>query len=187
MHRFFSPSSQPQRASCCSLAYNDMITDGYYECYGDYPEVVDKGEFPSLKALRQVVPLEEDPREVRSCCCSRRAGRQAACKARTSGLRRAACRDIVCLRWRVTSAQGWPACRACLITAASMPSSPETAKRVQDAAAVPALQVVVIDHIRDTTLCALEQAAADLTAKFAGGSDLSKIQVSCAAGQLAAR
>jgi hypothetical protein len=47
------------------LGFDDPVSDGFYEVYGDFPEVVDKGEFPTLPQLRQVQNFEGDPREVR--------------------------------------------------------------------------------------------------------------------------
>jgi hypothetical protein len=46
------------------LDFNDVICDGFYEPAGDYPEVVDKGEFPSLAALKHVQAFEGEAREV---------------------------------------------------------------------------------------------------------------------------
>ncbi len=58
--------------SPCSLDYVDNVCDGFYECWGDFPEVVDKGEFPALAALKHVQLFEGDLREVSGkarCCC----------------------------------------------------------------------------------------------------------------------
>lgn len=48
-----------------SLEYDEQITDGFYDVYGDYPEVCDQPtEFPTLSTLRRVKPLDKDAREV---------------------------------------------------------------------------------------------------------------------------
>ena len=52
------------------LSPTDLVVDGFYEPVGDFPEVVDKGYFPSLAALGHVQAFEADPREVRVACCS---------------------------------------------------------------------------------------------------------------------
>jgi hypothetical protein len=49
----------------CSLGYGDVVSDGFYEVWGDFPEVAEKSEFPSVNNLRKVRPLDGDPREVR--------------------------------------------------------------------------------------------------------------------------
>lgn len=51
---------------CCSLDFVDTIVDGFYEVWGDYPEVVEPSEFPQLPALRNVRTADDDPREVRA-------------------------------------------------------------------------------------------------------------------------
>lgn len=43
----------------------DVICDGFYEVWGDFPEIVERDEFPTLAALRHVKLFEGDPREVR--------------------------------------------------------------------------------------------------------------------------
>ncbi|GIL86941.1 hypothetical protein Vretimale_15526 [Volvox reticuliferus] len=48
-----------------SLGYDDVITDGFYEVYGDFPEVCEgPHEFPSLENLRKVRTGSGDVREV---------------------------------------------------------------------------------------------------------------------------
>lgn len=49
-----------------SLDYSDVIPDGFYDVWGDFPEVVENSsDFPApLSMLRQVRTLDEDPREV---------------------------------------------------------------------------------------------------------------------------
>jgi hypothetical protein len=46
------------------LDYGDIICDGFYEPLGDFPEIVEKGNFPTLGQLRHVQSFEQDPREV---------------------------------------------------------------------------------------------------------------------------
>ncbi|KAF8067119.1 SIS8 [Scenedesmus sp. PABB004] len=46
------------------LDYADLIPDGFYEPLGDFPEIVEKGDFPTLGQLRHVQSFEHDPREV---------------------------------------------------------------------------------------------------------------------------
>uniref|UniRef100_A0A383WHV6 non-specific serine/threonine protein kinase n=1 Tax=Tetradesmus obliquus TaxID=3088 RepID=A0A383WHV6_TETOB len=46
------------------LDYSDVVADGFHEPLGDFPEVVDKGGFPTLAQLRHVTPFEADAREV---------------------------------------------------------------------------------------------------------------------------
>ncbi|KXZ44278.1 hypothetical protein GPECTOR_70g509 [Gonium pectorale] len=46
------------------LGYGEVITDGFYDIYGDYPEICDDNEFPSLDQLRRVRIAEGDVREV---------------------------------------------------------------------------------------------------------------------------
>lgn len=49
----------------CSLDYDDPIRDGFFDPWGDWPEVLDQPtEFPTLANLRRVQALDEDPREV---------------------------------------------------------------------------------------------------------------------------
>ncbi len=48
----------------CRLLSSTVIPDGFYEPWGDYPEVVEKGEFPMLAALKHVRLFEGDEREV---------------------------------------------------------------------------------------------------------------------------
>jgi hypothetical protein len=55
---------------CCytishRLDYGDSICDGFYEPLGDFPEIVEKGNFPTLGQLRHVQSFEQDSREVR--------------------------------------------------------------------------------------------------------------------------
>jgi hypothetical protein len=52
--------------NCLRLDYGDIICDGFYEPLGDFPEVVEKGNFPTLGQLRHVQSFEQDSREVRS-------------------------------------------------------------------------------------------------------------------------
>ena len=47
-----------------SLGKEDMLMDGFYECYGDFPEIVDENQFPTLDNLRKVRTGDGDPREV---------------------------------------------------------------------------------------------------------------------------
>lgn len=47
-----------------------MVCDGFYEPVGDFPEIVEKGDFPTLGQLRHVQSFESDPREVGSSCSS---------------------------------------------------------------------------------------------------------------------
>ncbi|GFR40685.1 hypothetical protein Agub_g1276 [Astrephomene gubernaculifera] len=48
-----------------SLGYGEVITDGFYDIHGDYPEVCEGAdEFPSLADLRKVRTSEGDVREV---------------------------------------------------------------------------------------------------------------------------
>lgn len=49
-----------------SLDYDEPIPDGFYDLLGDFPEVAEPGEFPSLSAVRHVNPFEGDTREVRA-------------------------------------------------------------------------------------------------------------------------
>jgi hypothetical protein len=46
------------------LDYGDSICDGFYEPLGDFPEIVEKGNFPTLGQLRHVQSFEQDSREV---------------------------------------------------------------------------------------------------------------------------
>lgn len=48
----------------CSLGYEDCIPDGFYEAFGDFPELVDPGELPTLAALKHAQLIEGDLREV---------------------------------------------------------------------------------------------------------------------------
>jgi hypothetical protein len=48
------------------LDYGDSICDGFYEPLGDFPEIVEKGNFPTLGQLRHVQSFEQDSREVRT-------------------------------------------------------------------------------------------------------------------------
>ncbi|KAI8475823.1 MAG: sterile alpha motif and leucine zipper containing kinase AZK [Monoraphidium minutum] len=48
----------------CRLGYGDATCDGFYDVSGDYPEIVERDEFPTLAALRHVQLFEGDPREV---------------------------------------------------------------------------------------------------------------------------
>jgi hypothetical protein len=48
-----------------SLDYSDGICEGFYEVFGDFPEVEEKDTFPSLEALKRVRTAEGDFREVR--------------------------------------------------------------------------------------------------------------------------
>eukprot|EP00892_Ulva_mutabilis_P001294 jgi/Ulvmu1/11165/UM072_0001.1 len=41
-----------------ALDYSHRIAPGFYACFGEFPEVADKGELPSLPLLRQCVVLE---------------------------------------------------------------------------------------------------------------------------------
>jgi hypothetical protein len=52
--------------SLCSLGYEDCIPDGFYEAFGDFPELVDPGELPTLAALKHAQIIEGDLREVRA-------------------------------------------------------------------------------------------------------------------------
>ncbi|GLI69747.1 hypothetical protein VaNZ11_014425 [Volvox africanus] len=48
-----------------SLGYDDVITDGFYDVYGDFPEVCEHyNDFPCLEFLRQVRTGAGDVREV---------------------------------------------------------------------------------------------------------------------------
>ncbi|PNH03484.1 Serine/threonine-protein kinase CTR1 [Tetrabaena socialis] len=47
-----------------SLGYGEVITDGFYDIYGDYPEVQEGAEFPGLEHLRKVRVASGDVREV---------------------------------------------------------------------------------------------------------------------------
>ena len=49
---------------CCSLGYEDCIPDGFYEAFGDFPELVDPGELPTLAALKHAQIIDGDLREV---------------------------------------------------------------------------------------------------------------------------
>lgn len=51
-------------SACHRLDYDDIICDGFYEPIGDFPEIVEKGEFPTLGQLRHVQCFDSDPREV---------------------------------------------------------------------------------------------------------------------------
>jgi hypothetical protein len=56
-------------STCCDiplhrLDYGDSICDGFYEPLGDFPEIVEKGNFPTLGQLRHVQSFEQDSREV---------------------------------------------------------------------------------------------------------------------------
>jgi hypothetical protein len=46
------------------LDYDEGADDGFFEVWGDFPEVVDKGVFPTLGALKHVRLFEGDPREA---------------------------------------------------------------------------------------------------------------------------
>eukprot|EP00879_Flechtneria_rotunda_P007398 GHRR01007760.1.p1 GENE.GHRR01007760.1~~GHRR01007760.1.p1 ORF type:complete len:799 (+),score=316.22 GHRR01007760.1:393-2789(+) len=46
------------------LDYTDIICDGFFEPVGDFPEIIEKGEFPTLAQLRHVQAFEGDRREV---------------------------------------------------------------------------------------------------------------------------
>lgn len=46
------------------LGYEDVVPDGFYDLVGDFPEVAEPGELPSLASLRQVALFEGDSREV---------------------------------------------------------------------------------------------------------------------------
>ncbi|KAK9814388.1 hypothetical protein WJX72_005059 [[Myrmecia] bisecta] len=48
------------------LSYDDVVVDGFYDLWGDFPEVMDERRqvFPSLAALRKVQVSPDDPREV---------------------------------------------------------------------------------------------------------------------------
>lgn len=41
-----------------ALDYTHPIAPGFYACFGEFPEVADKGELPALPLLRQCVVLE---------------------------------------------------------------------------------------------------------------------------------
>jgi hypothetical protein len=49
-----------------------VICDGFYDVWGDFPEIVERDEFPTLAALRHVQLFEGDPREVRGGGLARR-------------------------------------------------------------------------------------------------------------------
>ncbi|KAG7671440.1 hypothetical protein KSW81_003576 [Nannochloris sp. 'desiccata'] len=51
-------------SSCC-LNYDDQVSDGFYEVFGEFPEAVtSKDDFPILAALHRVLPKTEARREV---------------------------------------------------------------------------------------------------------------------------
>jgi hypothetical protein len=50
------------------LDFDDVVCDGFYECWGDFPEVVDKGQFPTLASLHHVQLFEGDLREAGGLC-----------------------------------------------------------------------------------------------------------------------
>jgi hypothetical protein len=48
-----------------SLGYGDVIADGFYDAYGDFPEVCEgPNDFPALENLRKVRTSSGDVREV---------------------------------------------------------------------------------------------------------------------------
>ncbi len=47
-----------------SIGYSDVLSDGFYDVFGDYPEVCDNDEFPALEVLRKVRTGTGDVREV---------------------------------------------------------------------------------------------------------------------------
>lgn len=51
----------------CSLGYSDVISDGFYDVFGDFPEVVEATSvFPGpIDALQKVRTVPGDVREVR--------------------------------------------------------------------------------------------------------------------------
>ncbi|KIY94265.1 hypothetical protein MNEG_13698 [Monoraphidium neglectum] len=58
----------------CRLSYGELLCDGFYDVWGDYPEIVERGEFPTLAALRHVQLFEGDPREVRRAAAAPNCG-----------------------------------------------------------------------------------------------------------------
>jgi hypothetical protein len=60
----------------------DVICDGFYDVWGDFPEIVERDEFPTLAALRHVQLFEGDPREVHR---GRACGEGVACSMRQAG------------------------------------------------------------------------------------------------------
>lgn len=52
----------------CSIDYEEHIYDGFYDCWGEFPEVAPTGSsganFPSLKVLKKLRLAEGDLREV---------------------------------------------------------------------------------------------------------------------------
>lgn len=72
MHTCAPPACTYMRIALvgCSLDYDDPIRDGFWDPWGDWPEVVDQpSEFPTLAVLRRVHALDDDPREVRPWKC----------------------------------------------------------------------------------------------------------------------
>jgi hypothetical protein len=47
-----------------SIDYDEAIPDGFYEAFGDFPELVEPGELPTLAALKHAQIIEGDLREV---------------------------------------------------------------------------------------------------------------------------
>jgi len=68
------PTDRPP-PSPARLGTRDLICDGFYDVWGDFPEIVEREEFPTIAALRHVQLFEGDPREVRCSGLLLRAGR----------------------------------------------------------------------------------------------------------------
>ncbi len=63
-------SSSPVQHAClalpCSLGYGEVVADGFYDIFGDFPEVCEgPNQFPALADLRKVRTGSGDVREVR--------------------------------------------------------------------------------------------------------------------------
>jgi hypothetical protein len=75
--RALSTAAPPPPLLCCALrrlSYGELLCDGFYDVWGDYPEIVERGEFPTLAALRHVQLFEGDPREVRRAAAAPNCG-----------------------------------------------------------------------------------------------------------------
>ena len=48
----------------CSLDYQDVVTDGFYDLHGDFSPELERDVFPSLAALRALKLHPGDKREV---------------------------------------------------------------------------------------------------------------------------